>query len=136
MAWIGLTWLGLACPQASAKSGKERFSDDHDLQDIVAGSQVPLRGRRCHSGGGQQESEDFTLPEDAGLEEVSVPHGKRLTSHQRDPSSLGSDHHAWLPFPSQNIFHSGSDEFEVRYDLLDCHISICSPQVTFSSRVK
>uniref|UniRef100_A0AAQ5ZU34 Translation initiation factor eIF2B subunit epsilon n=1 Tax=Amphiprion ocellaris TaxID=80972 RepID=A0AAQ5ZU34_AMPOC len=29
----------------------------------------------------------------------------------------------------QNIFHSGSDEFEIRHDLLDCHISICSPQV-------
>eukprot|EP00066_Takifugu_rubripes_P010175 XP_003977775.1 PREDICTED: translation initiation factor eIF-2B subunit epsilon [Takifugu rubripes] len=28
-----------------------------------------------------------------------------------------------------NIFHSASDEFEIRYDLLDCHISICSPQV-------
>uniref|UniRef100_A0AAQ6I899 Translation initiation factor eIF2B subunit epsilon n=1 Tax=Anabas testudineus TaxID=64144 RepID=A0AAQ6I899_ANATE len=25
--------------------------------------------------------------------------------------------------------HSGSDEFEIRHDLLDCHISICSPQV-------
>ncbi|KAG7526046.1 translation initiation factor eIF-2B subunit epsilon [Solea senegalensis] len=33
-----------------------------------------------------------------------------------------------LQFP-MNIFHSGSDKFEVRYDLLDCHISICSPQV-------
>lgn len=33
-----------------------------------------------------------------------------------------------LHFP-MNIFHSGSDEFEVRYDLLDSHISICSPQV-------
>ncbi|XP_046884131.1 translation initiation factor eIF-2B subunit epsilon [Hypomesus transpacificus] len=33
-----------------------------------------------------------------------------------------------LQFP-MNIFHSGSDEFEIRYDLLDCHISICSPQV-------
>ncbi|KAM6948414.1 translation initiation factor eIF2B subunit epsilon [Aplochiton taeniatus] len=33
-----------------------------------------------------------------------------------------------LEFP-MNIFHSGSDEFEIRYDLLDCHISICSPQV-------
>uniref|UniRef100_A0A667ZZW4 Translation initiation factor eIF2B subunit epsilon n=1 Tax=Myripristis murdjan TaxID=586833 RepID=A0A667ZZW4_9TELE len=33
-----------------------------------------------------------------------------------------------LHFP-MNIFHSGSDEFEIRYDLLDCHISICSPQV-------
>uniref|UniRef100_A0AAQ6ILK8 Translation initiation factor eIF2B subunit epsilon n=1 Tax=Anabas testudineus TaxID=64144 RepID=A0AAQ6ILK8_ANATE len=31
-------------------------------------------------------------------------------------------------FP-MNIFHSGSDEFEIRHDLLDCHISICSPQV-------
>uniref|UniRef100_H3CR64 Translation initiation factor eIF2B subunit epsilon n=1 Tax=Tetraodon nigroviridis TaxID=99883 RepID=H3CR64_TETNG len=31
-------------------------------------------------------------------------------------------------FP-MNIFHSGSNEFEIRYDLLDCHISICSPQV-------
>lgn len=31
---------------------------------------------------------------------------------------------------SQNIFHSGSDEFEIRHDLLDCHISICSPQVS------
>lgn len=71
----------LACAQASAKSGKEHFSDDHDLQDVVAGSQVPLRGRRCHRGCGQQESEDFTLPEDAGVEEVSVPHGELLTSH-------------------------------------------------------
>uniref|UniRef100_A0A1A7WLI0 Translation initiation factor eIF2B subunit epsilon n=1 Tax=Iconisemion striatum TaxID=60296 RepID=A0A1A7WLI0_9TELE len=33
-----------------------------------------------------------------------------------------------LQFP-MNIFHSGSDEFEIRHDLLDCHISICSPQV-------
>lgn len=33
-----------------------------------------------------------------------------------------------MQFP-MNIFHSTSDEFEVRYDLLDCHISICSPQV-------
>ncbi|MBN3295568.1 EI2BE factor, partial [Amia calva] len=33
-----------------------------------------------------------------------------------------------LQFP-MNIFHSGSDEIEVRHDLLDCHISICSPQV-------
>nr|XP_020460223.1 translation initiation factor eIF-2B subunit epsilon [Monopterus albus] len=33
-----------------------------------------------------------------------------------------------LHFP-MNIFHGGSDEFEVRYDLLDCNISICSPQV-------
>ncbi|XP_077354381.1 translation initiation factor eIF2B subunit epsilon [Festucalex cinctus] len=33
-----------------------------------------------------------------------------------------------LHFP-MNIFHSGSDEFEIRHDLLDCHISICSPQV-------
>ncbi|XP_057713826.1 translation initiation factor eIF-2B subunit epsilon [Corythoichthys intestinalis] len=33
-----------------------------------------------------------------------------------------------LHFP-MNIFHSGSEEFEIRHDLLDCHISICSPQV-------
>ncbi|KAG7227370.1 hypothetical protein INR49_000375 [Caranx melampygus] len=33
-----------------------------------------------------------------------------------------------LQFP-MNIFHSGNDEFEIRHDLLDCHISICSPQV-------
>uniref|UniRef100_A0A3B5QTH6 Translation initiation factor eIF2B subunit epsilon n=1 Tax=Xiphophorus maculatus TaxID=8083 RepID=A0A3B5QTH6_XIPMA len=33
-----------------------------------------------------------------------------------------------LHFP-MNIFHCGSDEFEVRHDLLDSHISICSPQV-------
>uniref|UniRef100_A0A8C5NC80 Translation initiation factor eIF2B subunit epsilon n=1 Tax=Gouania willdenowi TaxID=441366 RepID=A0A8C5NC80_GOUWI len=33
-----------------------------------------------------------------------------------------------LQFP-MNIFHSGSNEFEIRHDLLDCHISICSPQV-------
>ncbi|XP_054624151.1 translation initiation factor eIF-2B subunit epsilon [Dunckerocampus dactyliophorus] len=33
-----------------------------------------------------------------------------------------------LHFP-MNIFHSGSDDFEIRHDLLDCHISICSPQV-------
>ncbi|XP_056148845.1 translation initiation factor eIF-2B subunit epsilon isoform X2 [Lampris incognitus] len=33
-----------------------------------------------------------------------------------------------LQFP-MNIFHGGSDEFDIRYDLLDCHISICSPQV-------
>lgn len=33
-----------------------------------------------------------------------------------------------LQFP-MNIFHSTSDEFEIRHDLLDCHISICSPQV-------
>lgn len=33
-----------------------------------------------------------------------------------------------MQFP-MNIFHSTSDEFEIRHDLLDCHISICSPQV-------
>uniref|UniRef100_A0A6Q2YE99 Translation initiation factor eIF2B subunit epsilon n=1 Tax=Esox lucius TaxID=8010 RepID=A0A6Q2YE99_ESOLU len=33
-----------------------------------------------------------------------------------------------LQFP-MNIFQHGSDEFEIRHDLLDCHISICSPQV-------
>lgn len=33
-----------------------------------------------------------------------------------------------MKFPV-NIFHSGSEEFEIRHDLLDCHISICSPQV-------
>ncbi|KAM9844732.1 translation initiation factor eIF2B subunit epsilon [Aulostomus maculatus] len=33
-----------------------------------------------------------------------------------------------LQFP-MNIFHCGSDEFEIRHDLLDCHISVCSPQV-------
>ncbi|KAK1878770.1 Translation initiation factor eIF-2B subunit epsilon [Dissostichus eleginoides] len=33
-----------------------------------------------------------------------------------------------LQFP-MNIFHNASDEFEIRHDLLDCHISICSPQV-------
>ncbi|KAK1797381.1 hypothetical protein P4O66_008745 [Electrophorus voltai] len=33
-----------------------------------------------------------------------------------------------LQFP-MNIFHSGSNEFEIRHDLLDCHVSICSPQV-------
>lgn len=33
----------------------------------------------------------------------------------------------------QNIFHSGGDEFEVRYDLLDSHISICSPQVSLNA---
>ncbi|MBN3285382.1 EI2BE factor, partial [Polyodon spathula] len=33
-----------------------------------------------------------------------------------------------LQFP-MNIFHNGSNEIEIRYDLLDCHISICSPQV-------
>uniref|UniRef100_A0A3P9H2D5 Translation initiation factor eIF2B subunit epsilon n=1 Tax=Oryzias latipes TaxID=8090 RepID=A0A3P9H2D5_ORYLA len=33
-----------------------------------------------------------------------------------------------LQFP-MNIFHCGTDEFEIRHDLLDCHISICSPQV-------
>ncbi|XP_072297127.1 translation initiation factor eIF2B subunit epsilon [Eucyclogobius newberryi] len=33
-----------------------------------------------------------------------------------------------LQFP-MNIFHSTSDEFEIRHDLLDCHICICSPQV-------
>lgn len=33
-----------------------------------------------------------------------------------------------LEFP-MNIFHNGSDEFEIRHDVLDCHISICSPQV-------
>lgn len=75
---------GLACPQESAKGGKEHFSDDHDLQDIVSGSQVTLRGGRCHRGRRQQESEGFTLPEDAGLEEVSVPHGKLLTRRPRD----------------------------------------------------
>ncbi|MGH0168079.1 UNVERIFIED_CONTAM: hypothetical protein FKN15_067450 [Acipenser sinensis] len=30
---------------------------------------------------------------------------------------------------SLNIFHNGSNEIEIRYDLLDCHISICSPQI-------
>lgn len=38
-------------------------------------------------------------------------------------------------FAPQNIFHSGSDEFEIRYDLLDCHISICSPQVGLRAAV-
>ncbi|CAL1580102.1 unnamed protein product [Knipowitschia caucasica] len=33
-----------------------------------------------------------------------------------------------MQFP-MNIFHSTSDEFEIRHDILDCHISICSPQV-------
>ncbi|KAG2462342.1 translation initiation factor eIF-2B subunit epsilon [Polypterus senegalus] len=33
-----------------------------------------------------------------------------------------------LKFP-MNIFHGGSQEIEIRHDLLDCHISICSPQV-------
>uniref|UniRef100_A0A3P8VNM0 Translation initiation factor eIF2B subunit epsilon n=1 Tax=Cynoglossus semilaevis TaxID=244447 RepID=A0A3P8VNM0_CYNSE len=33
-----------------------------------------------------------------------------------------------LQFP-MNMFHSTSDEFEIRHDLLDSHISICSPQV-------
>ncbi|KAK7945117.1 hypothetical protein WMY93_000845 [Mugilogobius chulae] len=33
-----------------------------------------------------------------------------------------------LQFP-MNIFHSTSDKFEIRHDLLDCHISICSPQI-------
>uniref|UniRef100_A0A8C5C4V2 Translation initiation factor eIF2B subunit epsilon n=1 Tax=Gadus morhua TaxID=8049 RepID=A0A8C5C4V2_GADMO len=33
-----------------------------------------------------------------------------------------------LQFP-MNIFHNGSEDFEIRHDLLDCHISICSPQV-------
>ncbi|RVE61635.1 hypothetical protein OJAV_G00172400 [Oryzias javanicus] len=33
-----------------------------------------------------------------------------------------------MQFP-MNIFHCGTDEFEIRHDLLDCHISICSPQV-------
>ncbi|KAM9332922.1 translation initiation factor eIF2B subunit epsilon isoform 2-T2 [Pholidichthys leucotaenia] len=33
-----------------------------------------------------------------------------------------------LQFP-MNIFHSGSDEFDIRHDLLDCHTCICSPQV-------
>lgn len=33
-----------------------------------------------------------------------------------------------LQFP-MNIFHSSSDAFEIRHDLLDCHMSICSPQV-------
>uniref|UniRef100_UPI00398F3B9A translation initiation factor eIF2B subunit epsilon n=1 Tax=Pristiophorus japonicus TaxID=55135 RepID=UPI00398F3B9A len=31
-------------------------------------------------------------------------------------------------FP-MNVFHSSNDEIEIRHDLLDCHISICSPQV-------
>ncbi|XP_067850988.1 translation initiation factor eIF-2B subunit epsilon [Heptranchias perlo] len=31
-------------------------------------------------------------------------------------------------FP-MHIFHSSSDEIEIRHDLLDCQISICSPQV-------
>ncbi|XP_023653972.1 translation initiation factor eIF2B subunit epsilon [Paramormyrops kingsleyae] len=47
---------------------------------------------------------------------------KRVHHYQR-PQGLKK-----LQFP-MNIFHSGSDEFEIRYDLLDCHISICSPQV-------
>uniref|UniRef100_W5MB06 Translation initiation factor eIF2B subunit epsilon n=1 Tax=Lepisosteus oculatus TaxID=7918 RepID=W5MB06_LEPOC len=33
-----------------------------------------------------------------------------------------------LRFP-MNLFHGGSDEIEIRHDLLNCHISICSPQV-------
>ncbi|XP_060690588.1 translation initiation factor eIF-2B subunit epsilon [Hemiscyllium ocellatum] len=31
-------------------------------------------------------------------------------------------------FP-MHMFHSSTDEIEIRHDLLDCHISICSPQV-------
>ncbi|XP_067898859.1 translation initiation factor eIF-2B subunit epsilon [Heterodontus francisci] len=31
-------------------------------------------------------------------------------------------------FP-MHVFHSSNDEIEIRHDLLDCHISICSPQV-------
>ncbi|XP_048448737.1 translation initiation factor eIF-2B subunit epsilon, partial [Rhincodon typus] len=31
-------------------------------------------------------------------------------------------------FP-MHVFHSSTDEIEIRHDLLDCHISICSPQV-------
>ncbi|XP_059847983.1 translation initiation factor eIF-2B subunit epsilon [Hypanus sabinus] len=31
-------------------------------------------------------------------------------------------------FP-MHLFHGNNDEIEIRHDLLDCHISICSPQV-------
>ncbi|KAI4891276.1 hypothetical protein NFI96_016475 [Prochilodus magdalenae] len=47
---------------------------------------------------------------------------KRVLHYQR---TLGLKK---FQFP-MNIFHSASDEFEIRHDLLDCHISICSPQV-------
>lgn len=63
------------CAQATSKGGEEHLSDDHDLQGIVARSQVPLRGRRCYCRRGQQESADFTLPEDTGFEEATVSYG-------------------------------------------------------------
>ena len=46
-----------------------------------------------------------------------------------------NDSRSFFFFP-QNIFHSGSNEFEIRYDLLDCHISICSPQVCFQTETE
>lgn len=61
--------------QATSKGGEEHLSDDDDLQGIVARSQVPLRGRRCYHRRGQQESADFTLPEDTGFEEATVSCG-------------------------------------------------------------
>ncbi|TRY59738.1 hypothetical protein DNTS_028401 [Danionella cerebrum] len=47
---------------------------------------------------------------------------KRILHYQRAQAQKN------LHFP-MNIFHSASDEFEICFDLLDCHISICSPQV-------
>ncbi|XP_056598541.1 translation initiation factor eIF-2B subunit epsilon-like [Triplophysa dalaica] len=60
------------------------------------------------------EEDDFMVAMDSK--------SKRVLHYQRAQSLKK------LQFP-MNIFHSGSDEFEIRYDLLDCHISICSPQV-------
>ncbi|MCI4376924.1 hypothetical protein PGIGA_G00197380 [Pangasianodon gigas] len=54
---------------------------------------------------------------------VAVDTKSNRVLHYQKTQGLNKIH-----FP-MNIFHSGSDEFEVRHDLLDCHISICSPQV-------
>ncbi|KAM3866435.1 translation initiation factor eIF2B subunit epsilon-like [Diretmus argenteus] len=54
---------------------------------------------------------------------VAVDSKSRRVLHYQNTQGLKR-----LQFP-MNIFHNGSDEFEIRHDLLDCHISICSPQV-------
>ncbi|KAM9719919.1 translation initiation factor eIF2B subunit epsilon [Menidia menidia] len=54
---------------------------------------------------------------------VAVDSRRQQILHYQETQGLKK-----IQFP-MNIFHSGSDEYEIRHDLLDCHISICSPQV-------
>uniref|UniRef100_A0AAY4A3F1 Translation initiation factor eIF2B subunit epsilon n=1 Tax=Denticeps clupeoides TaxID=299321 RepID=A0AAY4A3F1_9TELE len=44
------------------------------------------------------------------------------------PAKTGEEH-LCDDYDLQRVFAGTSDEFEIRHDLLDCHISICSPQV-------